>query len=157
MDVVPKPASRTRVGALKSMSTRFACAWAAPDCVNLCHVPLASPDPWMQAPPTPPAARWARPRAATTRSLHRRMLRLSPGTALLIFLFLASILAPTSDLPTCSLRTSATPTQPSTSRSAHSTLSRLGLTQAWGQTCSLRPALTIRPGTNSNDFLCLWN
>ena len=113
---------------LRSTLHRYACAWAAPDPVNRCPALLVSPDPSTQAPPTPPVAPWARPPAATTRSLHLCTLQLSPATTLPRLRFLASSLALASGLPTSSPLPSATLTPPSTSRSALRTPSRPGLT-----------------------------
>ena len=101
---------------IDSVRLRQGCAGAAPDPVNLCPVLPASPDPWTQAQPTRPAARWAKPRAATTRSPHWCTLRLSPETARPRLRFLGSSLALISDPPMSSPPPSATPTLPPTSR-----------------------------------------
>ena len=72
---------------------------------------------------------WAKPHAATTRSLHLCTRRLSPAIAPLRPRFPASFLAPISDPPTSSPPPLGTPTPPSTSRSALRTPTRPGRSQ----------------------------
>ena len=76
----------------KSTLILFAYAWAAPGPVYLV-LPVRL-DPWTQAPPTPLAAPWARPPAATTRSSHLFTLLPSLATTPPRLTSLASSLAP---------------------------------------------------------------
>ena len=115
-----------------SVRLRMGCAGP---CVNLCPVLLASLDPWIRVPSTPPAALWAKPRGHNAVTAFVHAAQSCDGTAETE----VPGLIPGTDLRPADVLTSAlgNSSPPSTSRSALRMPSRPGPT-------------AHRPGTKPN-------